>query len=353
MTKDQVIFIRYATATLPVLALLLLEVLVAGPWGVIALVYLTLFAAVLDKWLTPPISRDIAQAEPHWPDRLSAIIGLGHLVLLPCLMLYIASPAHGGGEKLVSLLAVASFMGQISHPNAHELIHRRPAWLSGLGMAVYTSMIFGQHVSAHRLVHHRFVGTKDDPNTPLSGESFWRYLPRAWIGSFKAGLAQENAKLARKSMPAHSLQNPYYIWVAGGALTLILALALGGVAGLFAMIGLAALAHIQIMLSDYIQHYGLTRLTRSDGRLEPVGAHHSWNAPRGFTSYLMLNAPSHSDHHMHPDRPYDSLTVGEGEPVLPFSMPIMAVIATIPPVWHRNMDKRAARVMAAAQAALP
>ena len=353
MTKDQVIFFRYATATLPVLALLLLEMLVAGSWGVIALVYLTLFAALLDRWLTPPISRDIAQAEPRWPDRFSALLGLGHLVLLPCLMLYIASPAHGVGEKLVTLLAVASFMGQISHPNAHELIHRRPAWLSGLGMAVYTSMIFGQHVSAHRLVHHRFVGTKDDPNTPLSGESFWRYLPRAWIGSFKAGLAQENAKLTRKSMPAHSLQNPYHVWIAGGALTLILALALGGVAGLFAMIGLAALAHIQIMLSDYIQHYGLTRLTRSDGRLEPVGAHHSWNAPRGFTSYLMLNAPSHSDHHMHPDRPYDSLTVSKGEPVLPFSMPIMAVIATIPPVWHRNMDKRAARVMAAAQAALP
>jgi len=116
MTKDQVIFIRYATATLPVLALLLLEVLVAGPWGVIALVYLTLFAALLDKWLTPPISRDIAQAEPHWPDRLSAILGLGHLVLLPCLMLYIASPAHGGGRKAGDLARGRLFHGADQPP---------------------------------------------------------------------------------------------------------------------------------------------------------------------------------------------------------------------------------------------
>jgi alkane 1-monooxygenase len=37
-------------------------------------------------------------------------------------------------------------------------------------------------------------------------------------------------------------------------------------------------------------------------------------------------------------------------PTLPRSLPVMAVIATIPPLWHRMMDRRAARVMEAAAA---
>ena len=352
MTKDRILFLRYATAALPPLVLLLLETLAAGPWGVLALIHLTVFAALLDKWLAPPLSRDSIEAPSLWPDRLSAVLALGHLILLPCIIVFLASPAHGFGEKLVAFLAAASFMGQVSHPNAHELIHRRTTALRRLGAAVYTSMLFGHHVSAHRLVHHRHVGTIQDPNTPLSGESFWAYLPRASLGSFRAGLAEEVQKLARRGAPAYHPSNPYFIWITGGAATLTLALVLGGFWGGTAMLGLAALAHLQIMLSDYIQHYGLFRMERADGRLEAVGPHHSWNAPRGFSSYLMLNAPSHSDHHMHPDRPYDSLSVGRDEPVLPFSMPIMAVMATIPPLWHRNMDKRAARVMAAAQAHL-
>jgi hypothetical protein len=64
---------------------------------------------------------------------------------------------------------------------------------------------------------------------------------------------------------------------------------------------------MQILMSDYIQHYGLQRLPLPSGRLEPVGLHHSWNAPKGFSSYLMMNAPTHSAHHLHPDRRFDEL----------------------------------------------
>jgi len=58
----------------------------------------------------------------------------------------------------------------------------------------------------------------------------------------------------------------------------------------------------------------------------------------------MLNAPKHSDHHMHPGRAFPALTVTRGVmPILPYSLPMMAVIALIPPLWMRLMDKRVAR----------
>lgn len=52
---------------------------------------------------------------------------------------------------------------------------------------------------------------------------------------------------------------------------------------------------------------------------------------------------------MHPDRSYDELDPDAQVPMLPRSMPVMAMIALVPPLWHRLMDRRAIRVMERAQ----
>ena len=189
------------------------------------------------------------------------------------------------------------------------------------------------------------IGTR-----PCRAKVFWDYLPRAWRASFEAGLLCEIDRLARRGLAARSLRNPYILWVGGAALSLILSLWLAGVAGALALMVLAILFGGQVLMSDYIQHYGLQRLELPGGRVEPVAPHHSWNAPRGFSSYMMMNAPAHSEHHMHPDRPYDRLDPQADVPTLPWSLPVMAMLATIPSVWHRVMDRRALKVMEAAQA---
>lgn len=335
---------RYGIVTLVPLTLLMLGATLWGGNAVMALVWLTLVAGLMDQLLAPPART--TGAVSRWPDRLSVLLALGHLALVPLVLVALSGPGMGLGHKIALFAATASFIGQVSHPNAHELIHRKGRLRAGLGALVYVTMGFGHHVSAHRLVHHRHVATPDDPNTPRAGESFWRYLPRAWAGSFRAGLAAEAGRVARGA----ARLNPYWVWTVGAAITALLATALAGPAGLACLLGLWALTGMQILLSDYIQHYGLRRLPLPSGRREPVGPHHSWNAPRGFSSYLMMNAPSHSEHHLHPDRSYEQLATDTGAPTLPWSLPVMAVLATIPPVWHRVMDRRAARVMAAAEA---
>jgi len=338
---------RYACATMPPLLMIAAAPTLWGGFAILALVWLTVIAAGLDHLLTPP-KRDADDHTP-WSDLLSLGLGLAHVAILPVVLMAIASPALGPGAKIALFLATASAFGQISHPNAHELIHRRPLWLRALGALVYTSVGFGHHVSAHRLVHHRFVGTPDDPNTPQPGESFWRYLPRAWLGSFRAGLARERDRLARRRGAAR-FKTPYLLWVGGACVMLAIAAELAGLTGVLTLVGLGLLTGTQILLSDYIQHYGLRRISLPNGRVEPVAPHHSWNAPKGFSSYLMLNAPAHSEHHMHPDTPYDRLDPEAPVPTLPYSMPIMAMLATLPPVWRRIMDKRAAKIMAQADA---
>lgn len=117
----------------------------------------------------------------------------------------------------------------------------------------------------------------------------------------------------------------------GAVLVVGLAFALAGWGGVLALLGIAGYAQVQILLSDYIQHYGLRRIVLADGRLEPVGPRHSWNAPQAWSSAMMLNAPRHADHHAHPGRPYPGLRLEGDMPMLPRAVPVMAVAALIPP----------------------
>jgi alkane 1-monooxygenase len=121
---------------------------------------------------------------------------------------------------------------------------------------------------------------------------------------------------------------------------------IGGMTGILLWLLLAAHAQIQIHLSDYVQHYGLTRAPPPDGRPEPVTARHSWNTAHWFTSALLLNAPRHSDHHSHPARPYPALRLPDEAPRLPWPLPLAATIALIPPLWRRMMKPHLARLSA-------
>jgi alkane 1-monooxygenase len=52
---------------------------------------------------------------------------------------------------------------------------------------------------------------------------------------------------------------------------------------------------------------------------------------------MMLNAPRHSDHHAHPQRPYPALRLPTetDAPQLPWPLPMACMIALCPPLWKR------------------
>ncbi|MCW1951870.1 MAG: fatty acid desaturase, partial [Octadecabacter sp.] len=138
-------------------------------------------------------------------------------------------------------------------------------------------------------------------------------------------------------------RHPYYAYVVGAALALIMAAIIGGITGVIAALCLAGLAQTQLMLSDYVQHYGLSRRIMENGKPEPVGARHSWNAPHLMSSALMLNAPRHSNHHAYPARAFPALRLSDDMPMLPRSLPVMACVALYPRLWRRVMDPLSAQ----------
>ena len=328
----------FAFAAASPLALLVLGAMLGGVWPLLAVLYMTAAAVTLDL-AAPAIAGADEDREFPAADALLVVLGLLALAALPLLTWAIAGPSGLTLSDRIGLFVAAGlWFGQVGHPAAHELIHR-PRPLFWLGMAIYTVLLFGHHTSAHRLVHHRFVASPDDPNTARAEESFYRFLPRAWVGSFRQGWAAE-ALLRRQSSSLH----PYVLYISGGVLALGLATLIAGLPGFLVWAGFGLHAGSQILLSDYIQHYGLTRSTIPDGRLAPVAAPHSWNTPHWYSSALMLNAPRHSDHHAHPTRPFAALRLTDDAPILPWPLPLAGLIALYPPLWHRRMRPLLTRV---------
>lgn len=332
----------FAVTALVPLLLVACAALWGGVWPWVAVLWMSVLVAVLDRLLPAIAPAPVEGAEFPGSDALLVTVGTAALLLLPLVVLAVVhgDPGWAGGAAL--MLAAGFWLGQVAHPAAHELIHRSDRRLFRLGQAVYSALLIGHHASSHRLVHHVHVGTSDDPATARVGLGFWRYLPRAEIGGFRRGLAAETALRARGGRRG---LHPYVLQLGLSALALGIAAGIGGWAGLAIWVALALHAKLQLHLSDYVQHYGLTRARLPDGRLEPVGARHSWNGAEWFSSHMMLNAPRHSDHHAHPSRPYPALRLPDGEeaPRLPWPLPVACTLALFPPLWRRRMRPHVAR----------
>ena len=54
---------------------------------------------------------------------------------------------------------------------------------------------------------------------------------------------------------------------------------------------------------NYLEHYGLLRGKRDDGRYERTRPEHSWNSNNVASNVLLYHLQRHSDHHANPTAP--------------------------------------------------
>lgn len=339
-------FLAFSVATFLPVPFLLISALFGGAASIWALLYIIAIMPIVDVMLQK-FGQPGAEEEIEDADLLSQALAFVHFVLLFATVWSLAGHSNSlfSFTGLALFLATGMFLGQVSNSNAHELIHRGPRLLRLMGRWIYISLLFGHHSSAHPLVHHVHVATPNDPNTARFGESFYRYFPRAWLGAFHAGLEVEKRRLTQKDLPEWHWSNPYISYIGGAIAMLAVSAWLAGPLGVLIHLALAFHAQWQLMMSDYVQHYGLKRQTRADGSYEPVNIRHSWNAPHILSSLWMLNAPRHSDHHANPAKGYAELRLpSEGSaPMLPYSLTVMGSIALSPRLWRKVMHPRLAK----------
>jgi alkane 1-monooxygenase len=289
-------------------------------------------------------------ADPTTPDTALGAYRLVTLVWFPLqaavifYMIWFAqtSGTLGPAEKLGLFFGVGVLSGTIGINYAHELMHQRNRLERTLSDLLLASVLYSHFRSEHLLVHHRYVGTVRDPVTARYNEGFHRFFPRVLRQSLVSAFAAEAAMLARKGLPWWHLSNPFWRYAALQAGFLALAYAIGGWGGVGLFAFQAFVAIWQLELTNYVEHYGLTRKHLGEGRYEHVRPRHSWNAAHRASNWLLINLQRHSDHHFKPDRRFPLLqTYGPDEaPQLPHGYPVMTAVAMIPPLWRRVMNPR-------------
>jgi alkane 1-monooxygenase len=248
------------------------------------------------------------------------------------------------GLDLASTVGLALTMGVVSGiaiNTAHELGHKREEnerWLSKIALA---SSGYGHFYVEHNRGHHVRVATPEDPASSRFGENFWTsFLPRTVWGSLRSSWHLEVKRFARHEQNPWSLRNDILIsWAMTIALFTALCLVFG-VGVLPWLVVQAVVGFTLLEIVNYLEHYGLKRGTREDGRYERVDPRHSWNADHTVSNLLLYQLQRHSDHHANPVRRYQTLRHFEESPQLPSGYGTMIVVAVFPPLWRRIMDPK-------------
>ncbi len=265
------------------------------------------------------------------------------LVMIFGTIWYVTGADHlNGWEKLGVMLGVGILSGAVGAVYAHELMHQSDRFERLLADILLATILYGHFRTEHLLVHHPWVGTPRDGVTARYNEGFHRYFIRVLLTGPISAWKAEKAMLARRDLSPWDGANPFWHYIALQVGAVTLALLVGGWEGLGLFVFQALVAIWQLELTNYVEHYGLTRKYLGDGKYEPVRPHHSWNSDHRATNWQFINLQRHSDHHYKPARRYPLLqTYPDSEaPQLPLGYTGMTFLAMIPPLWRRVMNPK-------------
>lgn len=258
---------------------------------------------------------------------------------------FISAAVYAASQPLsaagwTGLTVAAGLTSGLAINTAHELGHknsRLEKWLAKITLAV---PCYGHFTIDHNLGHHRNVSTPADPSSARMGESIYRFALREIPGAFREAWALEKDRLARRGKSAwHASNQILQSYALSATMTLVLLALLGWTVLPFILLH-NVVAWWQLTSANYIEHYGLLRQTDENGRFERCQPHHSWNSNHIYSNLVLLHLERHSDHHAHPTRRYQSLRNYDALPTLPNGYFGVYLLAYIPKLWFRVMDKR-------------
>ena len=242
--------------------------------------------------------------------------------------------------EMVGLVITVGVINGIAINTAHELGHKRGELERMLAKVTLAPVAYGHFFVEHNRGHHKNVATPDDPASSKMGETFWAFLPRTMVGSLRSAWKIEKERLARNHKKTWSLDNDnLQAWamtiVLFGALTLWL-----GPKALPFLLLQAFYGASLLEVVNYLEHYGLLRKRGKDGRYERCRPEHSWNSNHTVTNVFLYQLQRHSDHHANPTRRFQALRHFDESPQLPSGYASMILIAYVPWLWFKQMDRR-------------
>jgi len=241
---------------------------------------------------------------------------------------------------ILALAAVAGITAGLAINTGHELGHKNSRLEKILAKIVLAVPAYGHFTIEHNLCHHRNVSTPEDPASARMGESIYKYALREVPGAFAEAWAVEKDRLNRRGKktwhPENQILQSYALTA---VLTVTLIVAFGWIMLPFLLVH-NVLAYWQLTSANYIEHYGLLRQKDENGKYERCEPRHSWNSNHIFSNLVLFHLERHSDHHANPLRRYQALRHFDDAPQLPNGYFGAYLLAYVPWLWFRVMDKR-------------
>lgn len=243
------------------------------------------------------------------------------------------------GDNLGLALTVGVVNG-IGINTGHELGHKTSSierWLAKLALL---PTLYGHFFVEHNRGHHVRVATLEDPASARMGESFWAFLPRTVVDGWRSAWHLEKKRLLAINQSVWSIKNQIVQTTLSSLFLFVALICLLGLHVWFFLLIQAIYGLSLLEVVNYIEHYGLLRQKRENGRYESCKPTHSWNNNHLVTNLFLFHLQRHSDHHANPTRRYQALRHFSSSPQLPAGYASMLSIAYIPFWWYRVMDGR-------------
>jgi len=145
------------------------------------------------------------EADPYYARIVKSYIPVQYLVTF--IGAYLATRK---GVPLSDQLGIALSVGVINGVainTAHELSHKHDKVDQLLSLAALAPTGYGHFRVEHPYGHHKRAATPEDPASSKMGETFWEFLPRTVIGSFKSAIEIETRRLQRKGKGFWTTEN--------------------------------------------------------------------------------------------------------------------------------------------------
>lgn len=261
------------------------------------------------------------------------------LLVIPTVLIQVSLRPYETYELVGIVLSLGVMAGSVGGLASHEFIHRRTHWERWLGTALFGSINYAHFQVSHLRGHHRNVGLHDDWSTARLGESSYAFLSRAFVTGWLGAWRFEIERLHRMNRSAWTLRNFMVRWTLFQVALWSGVAYFGGRTPVAVMAGYSLLAMSFAEMVNYLSHYGLTRAISANGVPEPFNDAHTWESNNKVTNWFIFNAGKHVDHHRSPGSTHDELELAHDKPYLPHGLPLMTLIAFVPPLYYALMDR--------------
>ena len=337
MIKDLKYLMSYSIAVTAFIG-----ILVGGPFVYLTLIYTFVFIPILEsntKEYLNEYSDDEKKSrnlDPFFDFLLYLNIPIVYGIFFVSLNTLLNTDS---AYEIIGIILSASIVMATNGINVgHELGHRKSLFSRTCSKLLYLPCQYMHFFIEHNYGHHINVATPDDPATAKYKQnlySFWiSSVTKTYLSAWRIQL-----KLLRVSKQSFiSLKNDMIFYTLFQISFLILIYLNYGLIITIYSVFMSVVSFLFLETINYVEHYGLLRRIKSNGRYERVKPHHSWNSNHTIGRITLYELTRHSDHHFKSSKKYQVLESIEDSPQLPYGYPTSILISFFPPLWFRIMN---------------